>query len=380
MLQLFKINTDMKTELIESYIFGNTILKLLGNLLISSDSYKPFEAINFHAKIIYLLSIFDLDYENENFLIERINYLDTLIWLIYLFIKKVEILFINYKDYIINTIPYILNNLKSLNLFKEFDIIEKIIELIENISDIDDIFNQKIIECEGLIILPNIIKYYCINDYNNNNIDDFNLIDEIIDRILYIIVNIFLLDSKYLQNVDYSNFYSFFETVFNYYIKNNSNNNDIKEKLVHLLGVLACFEDIEQIIQLFLLNKNIITILFKNYNDCNKLEVLLFIDNIMIKQKKEVCDFIINMGVIDIIKNNIFNFNINDENVFETSINTLSKIIQFEKSINNHVFFDKLVLSSISDKIKEIYINNKFKKETENIIQLIIEELDIDKI
>ena len=375
-LQLFKINTDTKSELIESYIFGNTILKLLGNLLITSDSYKTFEAINFHAKIIYLLSIFDLDYENGNFLIERINYLDTLIWLIYLFIKKVESTAINYKDNILNVIPYLLNNLKSMNFFKEIDIIEKIIELIETISDIDDIFNQKIIEWDGLIILTNIIKYYCINNYINNNINEKNLIDEIINRILYIIVNIFLLDSKDLKNIDYLNFYSFFETIFNFYINNCSNNNNIEEKIVHLLGVLACFEDIEQIIQLFLFNKNIIINLFKHYNECNKEEVLLFIDNIMIKQKKEVCDFVINMGVLDLIKNNIFNFNLNNENVFESSINTLSKIIQFEKNINNNLFFDTLILSSIIDKIKEIYINHKFKKETENIMKLIIEEFE----
>ena len=373
--QLFNINTDIKSELIESYIFGNTILKILGNLLIISDSYKPFEAINFHEKIIYLLSVFELDYKNEKFLIERIDYLDTLIWLIYLFLKKVEDTAINYKDKILSTIPYILDYLNSFNLSKDIDIIEKIIELIENISDINDIFNVKIIECEGLNIFSNIIKYYCTNNYINNKEYENDLINEIINRILYIIVNIFLLDSKYLKNIDYLNFFSSFEALFNYNI-NNHTNKEIEDKLVHLLGVLACFDDIEQIIQYFLLNKNIIDNLYKNYNECNKLEILLFIDNIMTKQKKDVCIFIIDMGAIDIIKNNIFNYNINDKNIFESTINTFLKIIQFENSINNKLFFNKLELYSIIDKIKEIYINNKFTKENEKIIQLIIEKFD----
>ena len=158
--KIFKINNDEKLEYFESYKFGAQILKIFGNIFLSINSYESFEQINFYNKIFYLLNIFDLEYEHKNFLHVRIDYLKTIIWLLYIFFKKVENFDIKNKEGILNIIPSLLDYIKLFHSDDEIDILEDIIELLEHISDINDVFSQKIEEFEGINILSNVINIF----------------------------------------------------------------------------------------------------------------------------------------------------------------------------------------------------------------------------
>ena len=214
--KIFKINNDEKPEFYEAYKFGTQTLKILGNIFLSINSYESFESIHFYEKIFYLLNIFYLEFEHKECLYVRIDYLKTLIWLIYVFFKHIENFGIKYKEEILNSIISLLDFIKILYSSDEIDILEDIIELLEYISDISNDFSQKIFEYKGVNILSNIINTFFKNNYINiNNEDKKNIsINNIINRILYIIINIFLLDDNLLINIDYSNFYMAFEKLF----------------------------------------------------------------------------------------------------------------------------------------------------------------------
>ena len=152
------------------------------------------------------------------------------------------------------------------------------------------------------------------------------------------------------------------------------NNFEIQEKLVKLMANLACFYDIEQIIKKFLLNRNIINDLFKYYNSLHEKEMILFIDNVIETQTKEVRDFILDLGAFDIIKNNICNFNGNNIELVNKSIETFYKLIEKEKNYNIRLLFEKIYNTSIPEKIKEIVIN--INMENENKIKNIIFDFD----
>ena len=370
--EILNINNDIKPEVAEAYKYGSQTLQLLGNIFISSESYKCFESIKFYEKVFYLLIVFDLEYEHKTNIKYRIDYLDTLSWLIFLILKNVENIDINYKDTICKIIPLILNNINILNSSEEIDIIEALIDLLEFISEINNIFCQKIFESNGINILTNKIDYL----FNNHHINDEDKSkDDILDNILNIIINIFLLDSCYLKYFDYSQFIKTFENLFNYFKVNHSEENIIIEKqLIHLLSVLACFDDIQQIINGILLNQNIISNLFKVYYEKDESMTLLFIDNIMIKQKREVRNFILDMGAFDILKNNILNYNEKNIKMVKSSINILFKIIKVEKGINDKSFLEKIYNTSIPDKIKELYSNNIIPNDI--MFKFIIDELD----
>ena len=369
--KIFKINNDEKPEFYEAYKFGTQTLKMLGKILLSINSYESFESIHFYEKIFYLLNIFYLEFEHKECLYVRIDYLKTLIWLIYVFFKHIENFGIKYKEEILNSIISLLDFIKILYSSDEIDILEDIIELLEYISDISNDFSQKIFEYKGVNILSNIINTFFKNNYINiNNEDKKNIsINNIINRILYIIINIFLLDDNLLINIDYSNFYMAFEKLFFFYKDNHIKQNDIQEKIVHLLGILACFENNEGIIQLFLSNENIIVNLFQYYYEFNKLETLLFIDNIMIKQEKNVRNFIIEKGGFDIIIKNICEYD-NDKEVLNSSIKILFKLLEYEKDDKYKIYLEKIYKTSVPDKIKELYNNNKISKN-EMIITII---------
>lgn len=370
--KIFKINNDEKLECFESYKFGAQILKIFGNIFLSINSYESFEKINFYNKIFYLLNIFDLEYEHKNFLHVRIDYLKTIIWLLYIFFKKVENFDIKNKEGILNIIPSLLYYIKLFHSYDEIDILEDIIELLEHISDINNDFSQKIAEFEGINILSNVINiFYKENNIIINNGDEkYNSINNIINRIIYTITNIFILDEKYLTNIDYSNFYNSFEKLFIFYKNYHTNDDDIDEKMVHLLGILACFENNDSIIKLFLINKIIIENLFQFYYEFNKLETLLFIDNIMIKQNKDVRNFILEKGGFNIIIKNICENNDNEKEVLNSSINILFKLLENEKDNKDKIYLEKIYQTSVPEKIKELYNNNKISKN-EIIITII---------
>ena len=360
-------------EKAESYNVGNQILQLLGNLFLSSNTYKPFEDVNFYEKIFYLFSVFNLDYDNKNYLSIRFDYLDTLIWLIYTFYIKVENLAIKYYDYLINIIPDLLKYVRTLYYTNGTELLYKILYLIENLSDINEKFIQKIVESDGLLILNNLFGYLFNTDKDNCEII---LTPELSNSIIIIFVNIFSIDSQYLNKLDFNQFAVVYEKLFSIYKMHHSNHYDIQKNLLLVLSNIACFNDINYLIKNILTNNRIIKDLFKYYYNYHKLDILLFIDNIMVKQPRPVRDFILNMGAFDIIKNSIYDYDGDKNEVVEGGIKALYDLIKAEEAYNIRFLFEKLYNTSIPDKIKEIAFNQNLAEDIEEITKLIIIDLE----
>ena len=360
-------------EKAESYYFGSQILKLLGNLFASSNIYESFEALDFYEKIFYLLSEFNLDYDNKFNLSLRYDYLDTLIWLIYLFFIKVENISIKYYDIIINFIPKLLNYIRALYYSNETELLNKILYLIEYLSDVNDKFIIKIVDSDGVKIIINLFGYL----FNSNNeTGEIILTDDIIDRIIIIFANISTLESKYLQKIDFTLFALVFEKLFSIYKMDNNNHYNIQSNLILILSNLACYNDIEDIINKMLMNKKVIKDLFNYYYRDYSKQVLLFIDNIMIKQHKQIRDNILNMGALDIIKKNICNFDGDKNSYIKESIKVLYNLIKAEKAFNIRLLFEKLYNTSIPEKVKQILFNKDFPEDIEEILKLIINDFE----
>lgn len=355
-----------------AFFFGSQILKLLGNLYLSVDSYEIFKSIKFYEKIFYLLSVFFLDNENEKYLKYQYEYLDTLLWLLYIIFIKDENISINYSENIFNLIPNLLDYIIALYYTDEVELLEKIIFLIEIISDINKNYLEKIVELDGIKILTNLFEYL----FSNENVE-IKLTPEITDRILGIFINIFTIDSKYFKNFDFSQFSMVYEKLFSMYKFEHSNFYHIQNNLLLILSNIACLNNNEQLICKFIMNNNIINDLFKCYNQYHKLKILLFIDNIMVKQSKRVRDYIMTMGGFDIVKNDLCEYNGNDKNIMKLNIQTLFDIIKAEKPFNNKLLFEKLYNTPIPDKIKEIASNKDLLDESEEIIKSLI--LDFEK-
>ena len=112
--KIFEMTEEKKKGEAEAYYVGGQILKLFGNLLVSSDNHEVFKSINFYEKVIYLLSIFELDMKYKKYLNYFLDYLDTLIWLIYLFLTHVDKIIVEQYDNLINIIPNLLSYAKEL--------------------------------------------------------------------------------------------------------------------------------------------------------------------------------------------------------------------------------------------------------------------------
>ena len=124
------------------------------------------------------------------------------------------------------------------------------------------------------------------------------------------------------------------EKLISIYKYHSQNHFELQTKLIKLLSNLACFNDIDEIVNKFLLNKNIIIDLFNYYYPYHKFETIFFISNIMETQSKKVRDFILDLGGFEIIKNNICqNKEINIE-IMKISIKALYQLIKAEKSNN----------------------------------------------
>ena len=293
---------EEQTKKNESYYFGNQILKILGNLFISSKTFEAFEANNYYNKIFFLLSTFDLDYENKENISFRYEYLDTLIWLVDMILILVDNIYIYYSNNINNIIPNLLDIIRAFYYTEETEILNRIIYLIEYLSYINDELIIKIVESKGINNLINLFGYLFVSDKNSGEII---LTAEIILKIINIFSNIFTLDSKYLKNFDYSQFALVLERLISLYKMHHINHFDIQSGLLGLLSNLACFNDIDEIVYRILMNNNIIKYLFNYYNKYHLSDILLFIENITIKQLKRIRDNILNMGGFEIIKNNI---------------------------------------------------------------------------
>ena len=364
------------TEKTESYYFGGQILKLLGNLYLSTDDSDQFETINFYDKIFYLITIFNLEEKNPKFKKLYFEYLETLIWLIILFKQKNENFILNYKDKLLMIIPYLLNDIKMLYFTQEIDLLERIIEFLDSLGDEHADFNAQMVDAEGIKILSNLFAYL-FNDDNENK-DDIILNSEIIDKILEIFINIFTLDSqcfKYCDDFIYFN--TVIERLVSMYKLHVKNHFETQKKLIVLLSNMACFEDIEQIVQKIFLNKNIIKDLFKYYNPNHKKSIVLFIDNIFEKQRKNVRDFILDLGAFDILGNNICNYSDNNIEIVKNSLKAFNKLIEKEKKGNIRLLFEKIYNTAIPDKIKELAYELKFQEiEIEVVIKSLIKDFE----
>ena len=367
--KFFKINTENIIGESAAYNFGCIILKLFGNLFLSVDSYKPFEEINFYEKIFFLFNAFDIEIDNKKYINYLFDYIDTLIWLIYNFLKRVKDIEVNYKDKIIMIFPNLLNSIKALLFTQETELLEKMLEIINQIIEMDNIFLQKFVELDIINILSLLFGYLFTSDKNGSEI---KLNNDIIDKILTLYIEIFTVDSKYVENLDLSHFAFVYETILDIYKKNHFNHYCIQDDLVQLLSNLACFEDNEQIVQTFMMNKKIITNIFKNYYEYHKLKTLSFIGNVMSNQLKGVRDFILNLGGFDIINKNICNYDGNSKEVIASSIKILFKLIEVERLFNVNSLLEKLYKTSVPDKLKALYYEKDIQPETEDILKLII--------
>ena len=359
----------INNEEIEPYIFANTILKIIGNLFMSVDSDQTFEETNIYEKIFYLLYAFDINSFNRENIKVCFEYFDTLIWLINIILQNSENIESNYEDEIIMILPSLLNIIKVLYFTQEIELLESIIDLIQLIIDLDDIFMQKLVELDAINILSLLFSYRFSQEKNNSQI---YLNSDIEDKILIILINLFIVDSKYIKNLDLSYFYSMYEKLLDVYKLHHVNHYYIQDGLVQLLANLACFEDVEQIVEKFMMNKKIIITIFKYYYDYHKLQTLQFIDNVLTKQTKEVKDFILNLGAYDIIYKNICEYDGKDSEIINLNVKIFYKLIKDEKVFDINSFLEKIYKTSIPDKIKELYLNKDIQLETDAILKLII--------
>ena len=376
-------NTKIKSDATrtESYYFGLQIFRLLGNIYISTENFEQFELINFYDKIFYLISDFNLEEINSKHKRIFYEYLETLLWLIGLFIQNDENFIKNYQDKLLGIIPYFFNNIKMLYFTQEIDLLDRILEILEILSATNYDFAAQIVDAQGIQILTNLFGY--LFSYNKESIEEITLNSDAISKILNIFINIFCLESKYLEYFDdYSSFALVIEKLISLYKLHAKNHFEIQIKLVKLMANLACFSDIEPIITKFITNRNIIKDLFKYYNSFHKKDIILFIDNIIEIQPKKVIDFILDSGGFDIIKNNICNFNDNNTELVKNSIIAFYKLIQKEKGFNIRLLFEKIYNTAIPEKIKEIALNinvddNNDENEYENKIKNILYDFEV---
>jgi hypothetical protein len=262
-----------------------------------------------------------------------------------------------------------LNGIKALYFTQEIDLLEKNIEIINQIIELDTIFLQKFVELDIINILSLLFGYLFNSDKNGSEI---KLNSEIIDKILALYIEIFTVDSKYVKNLDMSYFVFVYEKLLDTYKMNHINHYCIQDDLVQLLSNLACFDDIEQIVEKFMMNNKIITIIFKYYYEYHKLKTLSFIGNVMGRQSKGVRDSILKFGGFDIINKNICNYDGNSKEIIASSIKILDKLIEAESLFNVNLLLEKLYKTSVPDKIKALYYEKGIQPETEATLKIII--------
>ena len=350
---------------VESFYMGGQIFRFFGNLYISSSNNEVFKQIDFYTKIIDLIFILDIDEINSKYNIIYFEFLETLIWILTLFSEKEENFKYEYKIELSKIIPKFLDDIKLLYFSKSFDIIEKILELFTILSDDNPDLIKKFVEGNGFQILLDLI--ISLFDENINNDVNQKLYKNIIDKILDILNTIISKETKYFKNF---NDYSTLSIVIEKLIINFNPKNDFKQqrKLIKILSNLALFNDINDIIAKILLNKDIIKELFQNYYLYHKLDIIVFISNVIEKQSKNVRDFFIEIGAFEIIKNNICNDICKDNRIIKLSIKILYQIIKEEKSYDIKLLFEKIYNTAIPDKIKNLVNDNNINNNLDNDI------------
>ena len=364
-------NTDKEENKIESYFTGNQVLKLLGNLIINAKTYEAFESNNLYNKIFYLLSIFDLNFENRKNIKHAYEYLETLLWLVHLLFDKIENIKLNYFDKIINIIPNLLNSIRALYFTQETELLEYIIYILGEIQNSSNTISSKeIIENDGLKILSNLFGYLFNADKNSFEIE---INPRITLSILSIFTDIFFLETKDIINYDLSQFILVFEKLFDIYKMHHSNHYDIQDVLLQLLSNLACFCDVGEIVIKIFFNNKMMNNLFVYYYNYHKSRTMQILDNIIVKQHKKIKDFILDIGGFNVIKNSIVNYDSECmENIMEEGLVALYHLINSEKQFNIRLLFEKLYRTAIPEKIKEIELNIDLHTEIDTKVKMII--------
>ena len=167
------------------------------------------------------------------------------------------------------------------------------------------------------------------------------------------------------------------EKLISIYKYHSQNHFEIQQKLITLLGNLACFDDIENIVKKIINKNNIVKDLFKYYYPHHKVKVVFFIYNVMAKQAKSIRDFILDLGAFDILKNDICNYNNGTElELMIECVKALHQLIKQEKSFNIRALFEKLYNTAIPDKIKELVLENDLNLETQNILKSLVTDFE----
>ena len=102
--------------------------------------------------------------------------------------------------------------------------------------------------------------------------------------------------------------------------------------------------------------------LFKYFFHSHQFDTVFFISNIMEIQSKNVRDFLINLGALDIIINCICNNQ--TIIVIKISIKALYQLIKAEKLNNIRALFETLYKTAIPEKIKELVYDTNINNES----------------
>ena len=194
---------------------------------------------------------------------------------------------------------------------------------------------------------------------------DIELNIKSVDILLNIFVNIFCLDSKYLKFFDdYSSLALILEKLIDIFKLHPLNHFEIQRKLISILSNLACYNDINDIYTKILMNKKLIMNLFNYYYTHHEFDIIFFISNVFQQQSKNVRDFIKTLGAFDIIKNSICK----SDNIMikKISIKALYQLIKNEKAYDIRGLFDELYNTSIPEKIKAMFYDNKVNNENDS--------------
>ena len=363
-------------EKVESLFIGGQIIKLLGNLYIATDNYGPFITMQFYDKIFDLTYAFYIDENDVQYKHIYFEFLDILVWLLIVFIQTNPDFIVDNNDKILRIIPKLYDNIKKFYFTQEAKILNNLLELLDILGDSNMEILAQMVDADAIKNLSYLFSYL----FNTNNIMNQEIIlnPDITEKILDIFINIFTLDSEYFKNVDdYLTFSMVIEKLISIYKYHSQNHFEIQTKLITLLGNLACFDDIENIVKKIINKNNIVKDLFKYYYPHHKVKVVFFIYNVMAKQAKSIRDFILDLGAFDILKNDICNYNNGTElELMIECVKALHQLITQEKSFNIRALFEKLYNTAIPDKIKELVLENDLNLETQNILKSLVTDFE----
>jgi hypothetical protein len=260
-------------------------------------------------------------------------------------------------------IPPLLEDIKQFYFTKAIITLEQVLEFIRNLCNLNSDFVKQIVDADGLKTLIKLFAY--LFNVNPSLECDIELNIKSVDILLNIFVNIFCLDSKYLKFFDdYSSLALILEKLIDIFKLHPLNHFEIQRKLISILSNLACYNDINDIYTKILMNKKLIMNLFNYYYTHHEFDIIFFISNVFQQQSKNVRDFIKTLGAFDIIKNSICK----SDNIMikKISIKALYQLIKNEKAYDIRGLFDELYNTSIPEKIKAMFYDNKVNNENDS--------------